>query len=51
MRQPQAALPARAAALAFDHVHYGYVGAPSPLFTDLHVAIPAGQKVGLVGSG
>lgn len=49
MRLPQATLPARAAALAFDHVHYGYAGAPSPLFTDLHVAISAGQKVGLVG--
>jgi ATP-binding cassette subfamily B protein len=49
VRLPRAALPARASALSFDHVHYGYAGAPSPLFTDLHVAIPAGQKVGLVG--
>ncbi|WP_299281123.1 ABC transporter ATP-binding protein [uncultured Tateyamaria sp.] len=48
-RHPAQALPARAAALAFEHVNYGYVGAPSPLFTDLHVSIPAGQKVGLVG--
>ncbi len=48
-RTPARALPARAAALAFEHVDYGYVGAPTPLFTDLHVAIPAGQKVGLVG--
>ena len=46
---PQLALPARAAALSFDHVHYGYQGAGTPLFTDLHVAIPEGQKVGLVG--
>ena len=49
MRLPRATLPARAAALAFEHVHYGYAGAHSPLFTDLHVTIPAGQKVGLVG--
>lgn len=48
-RHPAVALPPRAAALAFDHVDYGYAGAPSPLFSDLHVAIPAGQKVGLVG--
>lgn len=46
---PEVALPPRAAALAFDHVHYGYAGAATPLFTDLHVAIPSGQKVGLVG--
>ncbi|WP_322893340.1 MULTISPECIES: ABC transporter ATP-binding protein [unclassified Yoonia] len=46
---PEAALPPRAAALAFDQVHYGYAGAATPLFTDLHVAIPSGQKVGLVG--
>ena len=46
---PVTALPAGAAALAFDHVHYGYAGAATPLFTDLHVAIPSGQKVGLVG--
>ncbi|MEO0503267.1 MAG: ATP-binding cassette domain-containing protein, partial [Pseudomonadota bacterium] len=49
VRPPAMTLPPRAAALAFEHVHYGYVGAPSPLFTDLHVTIPAGQKVGLVG--
>lgn len=49
VQSPAIALPARAAALAFDHVHYGYDGAPTPLFTDLHVTIPAGQKVGLVG--
>ena len=48
-RPPARALPRDAAALAFDHVHYGYDGAATPLFTDLHVAIPAGQKVGLVG--
>ncbi|MFD1157658.1 ABC transporter ATP-binding protein [Roseovarius aestuarii] len=48
-RLPAAALAPRAATLAFDHVDYGYAGAPSPLFNDLHVAIPAGQKVGLVG--
>ena len=39
----------RPGAIAYDHVHYGYEGAASPLFTDLHVAIPSGQKVGLVG--
>ncbi len=48
-RFPAVYLPARAAALAFDHVDYGYAGAPSPLFNDLHVSIAAGQKVGLVG--
>jgi ATP-binding cassette subfamily B protein len=49
IRPPARALPARAATLAFEHVDYGYDGAPSPLFADLHVTIPAGQKVGLVG--
>ncbi len=49
VRRPAVALPPRAAALSFDHVDYGYDGAQSPLFTDLNVAIPAGQKVGLVG--
>ena len=48
-RPPACALPADAAALTFDHVDYGYTGAASPLFTNLHVVIPAGQKVGLVG--
>ncbi|MEM7723638.1 MAG: ABC transporter ATP-binding protein [Pseudomonadota bacterium] len=48
-RPPARPLPPRAATLAFEHVSYGYDGAPTPLFTDLHVAIPAGQKVGLVG--
>lgn len=48
-RPPARALPSRAGALAFDRVGYGYAGAPTPLFTDLNVAIPAGQKVGLVG--
>jgi ATP-binding cassette, subfamily B, bacterial len=48
-RLPARALPPRAAALAFERVTYGYEGAGTPLFTDLHVAIPAGQKVGLVG--
>ncbi|MEM6486901.1 MAG: ABC transporter ATP-binding protein [Pseudomonadota bacterium] len=48
-RPPARALAPRAGALAFEHVHYGYEGAPTPLFTDLHVSIPAGQKVGLVG--
>ncbi|MCT4371914.1 ABC transporter ATP-binding protein [Yangia mangrovi] len=48
-RLPASALPPRAAALAFDRVDYGYTGASSPLFTDLRVDIPAGQKVGLVG--
>ncbi len=49
VKAPALTLPARAASLAFEHVHYGYAGAATPLFTDLHVAIPAGQKVGLVG--
>ncbi|MEM1428304.1 MAG: ABC transporter ATP-binding protein [Pseudomonadota bacterium] len=49
VRSPARALPPRAATLAFEHVDYGYAGASTPLFTDLHVAIPAGQKVGLVG--
>ncbi|WP_299553238.1 ABC transporter ATP-binding protein [uncultured Tateyamaria sp.] len=49
VRPPARALPARAAALTFDHVDYRYTGASTPLFTDLHVTIPAGQKVGLVG--
>lgn len=49
MCTPANVLPARAAALAFEHVDYGYEGAPTPLFSDLHISIPAGQKVGLVG--
>ncbi|MEP5761406.1 MAG: ABC transporter ATP-binding protein [Litoreibacter sp.] len=49
VRVPATALSERAAALAFTHVDYGYTGAPTPLFTDLDVTIPAGQKVGLVG--
>lgn len=49
VRTPACALPARASALAFEHVDYGYAGAPTPLFTDLHVSVPAGQKIGLVG--
>jgi len=49
VRAPACALPPRAAALDFEHVDYGYEGAQSPLFTDLTVSIPAGQKVGLVG--
>jgi ATP-binding cassette subfamily B protein len=48
-RPPAVALPPRAASLAFEHVHYQYEGAATPLFSGLHVAIPAGQKVGLVG--
>ncbi len=48
-RAPARGLPPRAAALSFDHVSYGYEGAPSLLFDDLHVTIPAGQKVGPVG--
>ena len=48
--EPALAAPAvRSGAIAYDHVHYGYEGAATPLFTDLHVSIPAGQKVGLVG--
>lgn len=48
-RQPESTFPPRAATLAFNHVDYGYAGAATPLFTNLNVAIPAGQKVGLVG--
>ncbi|MEM8761000.1 MAG: ABC transporter ATP-binding protein [Pseudomonadota bacterium] len=48
-RMPVRGLPPRAGSLAFERVHYGYAGAPTPLFTDLNVVIPAGQKVGLVG--
>lgn len=48
-RPPACVLPARAAALSFEQVTYGYAGAAKPLFTNLHVSIPAGQKVGLVG--
>ncbi|MEM6390743.1 MAG: ATP-binding cassette domain-containing protein, partial [Pseudomonadota bacterium] len=48
-RPPARTLPPRAASLAFNHVDYGYDGAPTPLFTDLNVDILAGQKVGLVG--
>ena len=46
---PTMVLPTRAAALTFEHVNYGYTGTPNPLFTDLNVVIPAGQKIGLVG--
>ena len=49
VRPPARALPPRAAALSFRHVHYAYEGAPTELFTDLNVYIPMGQKVGLVG--
>ena len=48
-RFPAMVLPARAAALTFAHVNYGYTGTAKPLFTNLDVLIPAGQKVGLVG--
>ncbi|WP_116133450.1 ABC transporter ATP-binding protein [Tropicimonas sp. IMCC34043] len=48
-RLPETALSPRAAALAFDRVGYGYAGAATPLFANLDVSIPAGQKVGLVG--
>ena len=48
-RHPASALPPRAAALAFRQVHYQYEGAATPLFSDLDVTIPAGQRVGLVG--
>ncbi|AVW93440.1 ABC transporter ATP-binding protein [Celeribacter baekdonensis] len=48
-KKPETALPSRAAALAFNHVDYGYDGAATPLFANLDVAIPKGQKVGLVG--
>ncbi len=49
VRPPARVLPPRAAALAFNHVDYAYEGAATPLFTDLNVDIPMGQKVGLVG--
>ena len=49
VQTPPRTLPPRAASLSFDHVTYGYAAAPSPLFVDLSVTIPAGQKVGLVG--
>ncbi len=48
-RPPAQPLPARNGALDFRSVGYGYSGALSPLFTDLNVSIPAGQRVGLVG--
>ncbi|TRD15669.1 ABC transporter ATP-binding protein [Palleronia caenipelagi] len=48
-RRPARTLPPRAAALAFEDVTYGYGGMETPLFTHLDLAIPAGQKVGLVG--
>ncbi|MEM7566493.1 MAG: ABC transporter ATP-binding protein [Pseudomonadota bacterium] len=48
-RLPAQTLPPRAGSVAFSHVGYGYDGAAKPLFDDLTVAIPAGQKVGLVG--
>ncbi|MCR9087717.1 MAG: ABC transporter ATP-binding protein/permease [Rhodobacteraceae bacterium] len=49
-RAPAQALPGtRRGALDFKEVSYGYAGAPTPLFTGLNVAIPAGQRVGLVG--
>lgn len=49
VRTPAVMLPERAADLAFKNVDYGYAGAPSELFSDLNLSIPAGQKVGLVG--
>ena len=50
MRPPVPAKPApRKGALAFRQVGYGYAGAVTPLFIDLNVDIPAGQRVGLVG--
>ncbi|MEM7488101.1 MAG: ABC transporter ATP-binding protein, partial [Pseudomonadota bacterium] len=49
-RPPAQDLPeVRRGALAFRAVGYGYAGAPTPLFAGLDVAIPAGQRVGLVG--
>ncbi|MEM7644132.1 MAG: ABC transporter ATP-binding protein [Pseudomonadota bacterium] len=48
-RPPAQPLPARQGGLEFRAVGYGYAGAPTPLFTDLNVSIPAGQRVGLVG--
>ena len=45
----QAAPAVLTGAIGYEHVDYGYEGAATPLFTDLHVSIPAGQRVGLVG--
>jgi ATP-binding cassette subfamily B protein len=35
--------------IRFEHVHFRYGGHETPLYSDLDVAIPAGQRVGLVG--
>ncbi|MGK6318390.1 ABC transporter ATP-binding protein [Sphingomonas sp. DT-204] len=45
------ARPIRVAAggIRFEHVDFRYGGHMRPLFEDLDVAIPAGQRVGLVG--
>ncbi len=37
------------ASVAWRQVDYGYAGAATPLFAGVDVAIPAGQRVGLVG--
>jgi len=41
-------LPIARGALHFDAVRFGYADS-APLFSDLNVSIPAGQRVGLVG--
>ena len=42
-------LAVTAGALRFERVTFHYAGHPAPLYRDLGVAIPAGQRVGLVG--
>ncbi len=48
-RAPMAILPPRSSTLTFERVSFRYAGTATPLFTDLSVTIPIGQKVGLVG--
>jgi ATP-binding cassette subfamily B protein len=36
--------------IEFDRVTFRYKGAPTPVFSDFSLFIPAGQRVGLVGS-
>ena len=42
-------LAVAAGALSFEGVSFGYAGAAAPLYRDLSVLIPGGQRVGLVG--
>jgi ATP-binding cassette subfamily B protein len=48
-RADAAPIRIEAGAIRFDHVAFRYGGQTNPLFTDLDLAIPAGQRVGLVG--